>query len=1029
MPLVNPPVTGIRERYSKLHTLDEYTRYIDSQIDAAKQSGQLKDDPVNREVTIITMHGNLKLGQYLRKLKYTDKVKLIHALVMNDMDTFTDMLVPALQEDIVAGNISIDGIKAINSLTPDQLGIVEKQWLTPLTRWIIRCVLKDDIGMPLDQNDAGIIVGSAFSQIPDTTISVHAKTKICHNIEFFSPMPRVQYIESVEPLKKARDTGEISIKEFKKITKNGMIDKGEYILICLGLLKPFTQTSDYIQRLVDDVRRFYVYANYDEAIALLTEIVKTKLLKKNERSQLILKASSSLIPADKGKQYSRRFFENRLAALAQKKSLDPDVIKRISATYLRAEFTNIENPIDMVKLIAVLGEADLPYLFDRSREIRSRSKYWDERGRIDKGDVLTRHEELEGHVGSSIFTQNKGIMRSIQPNYRDELTTNAVRNSSSDTTSFDRRRSYVSDNPDTVFVTGFSGHAMFFVAVLEDYMKRNKSSPTLEFDVNEFIKAVVITNISYGFHSMMEVLDVFVEPKVLKIFEKYKVELFLDWSEDLLDGAFADAQTYAKSQLLHQAATREVEKYHSLYNAIVKNDFKRVALLLEKHQRQGKKVKKTKDDFGRSVYILTVAVERKVSKEILHEILKYHPDVDRFDLARACIENDYLDGLHVLAEMGYEFGVSELKYAIKRDNLEIAQYLVEEQNVSVATLDGRIRSELFNAHRSQAMYEFLMSKGEDYNRGNELHRIIASSRSREDKCHAITKILEQTPKKLVELNVGGETPLQQELAKTPPDSVIILTILNHKKFTPVVLDMVDPRGDTPLMRAIVNNSPVEVIHALIKAGADLTIKNNDKQTIIDLLSRIHITKELQPSARLIIAEVAKVNPKLLEKYTDEKTSSLARMVRLDNKRFHKIVEDVMHDRKDKSRHGKKDVARVGGHPSAMFSESRHNLTKEEFTAAMWQVKVSMVNMNKSENIGTISFQTDVMALFELVDSLGRGKTPRGWEDRIDVLLSTIESYIKRHPAEPRPQLQRVIEQSRKNIAEFNKESGVRPDMK
>lgn len=1030
MPKENVPASGLYGRYSRIHSLEEYTRYLRSQVDAAEHSGQLVGGSSDTDQTLVSMHGDISLSEYLSKLTRVDKIKLIHALVINDMETFTDMLVPPLQEGIAAGNISIDAIKTINLQPSVQIGGIERNWLSPMTLRIIDNVLKNEVGDELEENEIGIILSEVMSQIPDTLLSVQAKMKICNGIYLFFFIPRVHYSEPVLPREVSKDSGEISVIEFKRIVGSKMIDKGEYVLLCLGLLKTNAQTDKYIGRIVEDIRRYYLYSNYNDAIKLVTELAKSKYLQKNQRARLILEGAAALMPTDKSKQYSRRFFETRLAAFAQAQSLDVEAIKRVSAHFLPTHLRAIENAGDVVRLISVLGDLDLIEISARSEKIKEKSLYWRERGRIKKEDTVGRNDELSGKIGHSIFTRNKGIMTSNQPNYRDELAVNVIRNSSSDTSTLNPRAFYIKDKPDTVFVTAFSGHAFFYLALLEKYMSEHEHSPTLENDVNEFIKAVAITNISYGFHSLMEILEVFDEPEAKKIFAKYNVEILLDWSDPLLDATFADAQSYAKTQLLHRATTREVERYHSLYDAIKKQDLNRVVAQLEKIKQRGKKVKLTKDEFGKSVRILAVAIDFRVSKEIFVEILKYHSNVDRFQLAKKCIDNNYLDGVKALADAGYQFGMSELKRAIKEDNLELVRYLVEELNIPVTYIDGRIRSELFKAQRSQEMYNYLMSNGEAHGSSNELHRIILSNWPRENKCHAIVRILDDSPEMLIEKNAEGATPLLLELAKTPPDSSIVLTMVNHDEFSTAVHKVVDHQGYTPLTRAVLSNSPVEIIHALIKSGADVTLEDKSGQTILDVLSKIYMTKAMLPSARLIIAEIARANPKLLEKYSDEKKSPLAKRMKLENKRFYQLVNEAIPREKTKLQKTKlhreeATSASVSDHPSVLFSGTQRTLTAREFADAMWKVKSSLVSMNKSENIGAVSFQNDVMSLFELVDSLGRGKTPGGWEERITHLLANIESYIKHHPAEPRPQLQKIIEQSRTNIDEFTRANNKR----
>lgn len=675
-------------RFSQIQSASDYVDYIQKQFAAVDQQDVIGDE-INRELSVATMLGDPGLSTYLNQLPVDGKIDFLQALIVNDKDAITRVLFYPLQKQIAKREISIDAIRKVNLPTPNQAGLVSNRWLSPLTKWMIGELLKDGTGHRMDVGEVEWIVMNAMSRIPDTLIGFQAKVDLSKEISPAVQGLRVAYAEFVESRQYEASSGIVSVIDFKKVCANNNIDKGDYILLCLGLVQPLVESSRDVRDYVNDIRYYYLDSNYDAAIHLIREMAQADSLLGRKKSEAILNAGASIRPINKGKHYSRRFFENRLIAFSQAEFNDYVSVNDIARDYLPGQFNAATNMPDLIRLVSALGELSDDDLYKRMEELQARSSGWRSRGRQKKHKMYSRHEELQGKHSRSIFSHNPGVMKSSQPNYPDELTREQIRNAPTDVHTYDINALYVSTKPNSIFVTSLSSHAIFLIALLEDYIKKHQSDPELEYDVNSFVKAMVIANVSGGYHSMHEVLDAFADPAVVDIFTHNGIRVNVAWSDDVLQAAFKDSQEYTKTILLRRAATIEIEHRNSLYHAVVTNNAENVTALLSKLKSQGKRLYTIRSDHGHKVNVFETAIAHHVDNAILRQLINYDGRVNLESVMESCVRHHHLDGVRLLHELGYVFTAADLKAAVKRGHLDIVNYLIDEVGMTNQTADDQ----------------------------------------------------------------------------------------------------------------------------------------------------------------------------------------------------------------------------------------------------------------------------------------------------------------------------------------------------
>jgi ankyrin repeat protein len=140
----------------------------------------------------------------------------------------------------------------------------------------------------------------------------------------------------------------------------------------------------------------------------------------------------------------------------------------------------------------------------------------------------------------------------------------------------------VEKNPRSAYVASISGHTLFFVALLEKYMQHNKDSPTLNDDINHFLRGLAATYVSMGFHSILEVSHALETPMVKDICQKYNVAYAPTFSDKVLKQAFNDAQSYNSQILLRTAMREELINKSNIFSLITKGKFDETKTLITK---------------------------------------------------------------------------------------------------------------------------------------------------------------------------------------------------------------------------------------------------------------------------------------------------------------------------------------------------------------------------------------------------------------------------------------------------------------
>lgn len=447
---------------------------------------------------------------------------------------------------------------------------------------------KNDNLLPLDQRDD--IFTFAMRLIPDSLIDLATKRSACIAIdkEMKDVELRVAYNESIPILKTNRYNGNIRIEEFKAIIKNQLLDQSEYILLAMGLLSTIPH-NDLISKRMNVIRNFYFNLDYNEAIItihFLCSIYKDKI--NSSILNLLYETESKLTPVSSNENYSRRFYENRVAAFYHSLHLNIRSISKITTFFLNKSVHSLDDAINAIITISELSDSDAS---KKMEALKSFSPQYQHRIKKHKPGFISKLEESiiedtdreKTTVINAVYSRNLGIMKSSQPNYTNELSINLLRNSPSDI--------YFSDTDaiknipsfarhlQAPFVASISGHAFFLIALLEKYMiayNKNKHfkgvNPILNFDINNFIQAYIYTYVRYGYHSILEMTLPFTEKAIQNIFNQNGVQLNLKLPESTLKLACLDSQEYTKGLLLKKALNEDLnnrwQSTQSLFNRV-----------------------------------------------------------------------------------------------------------------------------------------------------------------------------------------------------------------------------------------------------------------------------------------------------------------------------------------------------------------------------------------------------------------------------------------------------------------------------
>ncbi|KTD67731.1 substrate of the Dot/Icm secretion system [Legionella steelei] len=509
---------------------------------------------------------NSPLSRYLSNLPTEKKAKLISALISNDRDILGNMLseIPTLA--------AIDK-ERLNQVA--ESGRLE-YFLNPTVVTLIKMLVEPADGQTASPAKRILLLERAIGNVPDGFISTSMKKTLYaqilppHELQLldYAYHETAKIITTVEAQK---HTGKISPTKYKTAIQ-AELDYSEFILLTLGVLKDVLHNdspsgASSIQKAeLNHIRRLYMARDYENAITKINEFcVNHREAIGGALADTITLRSPRLNEVNRSKNYPRRFFETRLGQTFLGQAVELERINRIclAITGVRFETDGITpgspEAAQVVKdaVSAVIDFCQPPHyareeMHHRYKELSAQSEFF--RDRVKTYRPGFHHKSLAGSPTAlsspSIHSRNRGVMVSNQPSFGDEITQQDYINKTTDKIGSSAPYSPLARR--SAFAGNISGHAYGMVARLEKYMQLNRSSPTLEDDVNHFIKAFMSDYTSRGSHSFFEVFDAFNEPAVLRIFADCGVRLNLEWSDELLEQVTNASQDYTAALVLRR---------------------------------------------------------------------------------------------------------------------------------------------------------------------------------------------------------------------------------------------------------------------------------------------------------------------------------------------------------------------------------------------------------------------------------------------------------------------------------------------
>jgi len=524
---------------------------------------------------------------YLRSLPETDKITLIRALICNDREMIFEMISPKLSNAMQKINADENLLKEIASIkTYDG-----EQWFNNTSEIIINTLLKNKENNDLSLIDVDRILTNVMAKIPDMLIDVPTKKQICENIDDRKAFPFVEYNEPVHALKKNVSLGHVSLDVLKKASLSNNFDYSEYILLVLGLLQKAAEKNSNISDLLQNIKSYYYETNYEFAMKVIKELCtdykdEIDALHTPEAAELIWTLSSTASEVSMETNYSRRFFENRIASLYFGQGMKLDSINRINARFMGAasggNYSHASNVSEAITGISALSESEDEKIGERRLEIRSQVQWMKQKGRkIKDGFVAKDNEDKKHKSRHEVYSRNMGTMTSSQPNYLTDISVVDLRNTNPDINTYTKDTShYPLTRNRSAYVASISGHAFAVVAMLEKYALENKGNSAVSDDINHYILALMSTYAGRGYHSLLEVQDIFTHTVVHNIFESCGISLNVLWPDTIFDQAFKDAQSYTRELILRRVIRSELIAHTNIFNAIKRGDQKHIIKIL-----------------------------------------------------------------------------------------------------------------------------------------------------------------------------------------------------------------------------------------------------------------------------------------------------------------------------------------------------------------------------------------------------------------------------------------------------------------
>lgn len=514
-----------------------------------------------------------KLAIYLRSLADQEKIDLMIALILNDQGTFTKILLPQLN------HTDSSLLKHLPKIT-EHKHCEQEVFFSETTADIIKVMLTKNKHEALEEIYIKRILAAVMENILDTTLSLPVK-KLMFEELMFALIPdyeeeyaiSVSYKDHLPPLKNNKFNGKITLDEYKSIVNASVLTHSEFILLTTGLLESAHAQDTQVSQLLTVIREAYHLSKYDEALLMLKDLCQLSTIQQ-DIAGVILKqlknTSSSIKEDDMHINDGRRFFENRLVQLYFGHFNGFTRVNKIFKHFLSNEVKSIQELHACLRALFLVQNKSLAIRFD---ELKEASPNYQIRGRCFKDNFEPKHDEADGEETDAIFSRNLGILRSLSPNFYDELSELEMRNRTVDiNTAINEPGTYENKKSRSAFVASMSGHAFYVITILEVYMRSNQKDPDLQKDINNIINAYIYSYIAQGFHSLPEMLDAFNEQHVKDLFAAYNVVLDFSLPDTMLQSAFLDAQEYTKRICFKQCANNEFRASLFKYRFFAQDD-------------------------------------------------------------------------------------------------------------------------------------------------------------------------------------------------------------------------------------------------------------------------------------------------------------------------------------------------------------------------------------------------------------------------------------------------------------------------
>lgn len=347
-----------------------------------------------------------------------------------------------------------------------------------------------------------------------------------------------------------------AVRDYQAALKSRTLDKSDFILLSTAILNH--ELGRKVADEIAEIQRCYEAGNLDQAVTLILGICAN--YKKDYLSLLpIIAASQHEFHDDPSKDFSRRYFETRLAnkCLAE---FDDDVFHSVGLlSALMTEMNPDLAPVSFVKSTAELVDviSKLHRFGDHTPVIACQV------GKLKDIDDTYAKSKDRGKLKidtaqDKLLSCNPGIMQAAQPNYFNELTSLHA-NHLVDLFYIDaQKQGYSIKHKDVPFVNSLSGTIFTLAVTLEKFILKHKSDPLLQQHILNITKAYITNACSHGFHSFAEMLHILYYPRVQNVITQYGLELSFQFPKALISSAFYEAADYAKNICLKSGAHEEL---------------------------------------------------------------------------------------------------------------------------------------------------------------------------------------------------------------------------------------------------------------------------------------------------------------------------------------------------------------------------------------------------------------------------------------------------------------------------------------